>query len=349
MRVAVVAMETSHHRDTEGRRHLDRVAANLAAAGHEVSVFCSQWWQGTGSRFEPETVTYRAVTVSPAETSFCTRLPALLAKYRPDVVHAFPTPSAVLRAASAGAKLARCPLVVEWYGDHERSVSERALGAPDRFVAPSELVQTRLWETGAPTDRTTILPESIDMDIVRTVAPEERADIAYAHPLDESANVEALFLALAELRQLGWSATVVGDGPERETYEQAAADLRIDDRVEFVGACDRERRVAIYRGAQVFVQTAFREQFATELLWALASGCIGVVEYQAESSAHELVEHRDRHFRVTTPQEIADSIVEAAEMDHRTVDGDFAEFDHAAVTGEYESLYERLVDERGLF
>ncbi|MDS0257979.1 glycosyltransferase family 4 protein [Haloarcula sp. S1CR25-12] len=349
MRVAVVAMETSHHRDTAGRRHLDRLAANLADAGHEVSVFCAQWWGGNATQFAPDDITYRAVTVSPTEPSFCTRLPALLAKYRPDVVHAVPTPSSVLRAANAGAKLARAPLVVEWYGDHERTVSDRALGTADRFVTPSELVQTRLWEAGAGSDRTTVIPESIDMDLVREVEPAEEVDVVYAHPLDESANIESLFLGLAELRQRGWSATVVGDGPERGAYEQEAADLRIEDRVEFVGECDRERRLAIYKGAQVFVQTAFREQFATELLWALACGCIAVVEYQAESSAHELVEHRDRDFRVTTPQEIADSIVESAGMDHRTVDESLAEYDHAAVTERYEALYERLVDERGLF
>ena len=349
MRVAVVVMETSHHRDTEGRRHLERLAESLTEAGHEVSVFCAQWWGGKATQFEPEEVTYRGVTVEPAETSFCARLPALLAKYRPDVIHAFPTPSSVLRAANAGAKLARAPLVVEWYGGHEATVSGRAMGAVDHFVTPSELVQTRLWEAGAASDLTTVIPESIDMDLVRGVEPAAEVDVVYAHPLDGSANIESLFLGLAELRQRGWSATIVGDGAERDAYEQEAADLRIDDQVEFVGACDRERRLAIYKGAQLFVQTAFREYFATELLWALACGCLAVVEYQADSSAHELVEHRDRDVRVTTPQEIADSIVESAGMDHRTVDESLAEYDHAAVIDQYEALYERCIDERGLF
>jgi len=351
MRVAVVAMETSHYRDTEGRRHVEQVARTLADRGHEVSVFCSQWWGGMESRFEPEAVTYRAVTVEPPEPSFCTRLAPMLAKFRPDVVHAIPEPASVLLAARGGAKLARAPLVVGWYGDQgvEGRWSDRALRAPDQFVTPSELVQTKLREAGAPGSKTTIIPDSIDFDLVREVDPADEVDVVYAHPLDESANVEALFLGLAELRQVGWSATVVGDGPERDTYEQAAADLRIDDRVEFVGSCDREQRIAIYRGAQVFVQTAFREHFATELLWALACGCIGMVEYQAESSAHELVEQRERAFRVTTPQEIADCIVESADMEHRTVDDDFAEFDHDAVTAEYESLYERLADDYGFF
>ncbi|MBV0923613.1 glycosyltransferase family 4 protein [Halomicroarcula limicola] len=352
MRVAVVAMETSHYRDTDGRRRIERVARELADAGHEVSVFCSQWWEGFDKRFTPDAVTYRAVTVSPTEPSFCTRLPALLAKFRPDIVHAIPSPPSVVLAANLGASLSRSPLVVEWYGDESLPDAHRtnwSLRVPDQFVAPSELVQTRLWEAGASTDQTTVLPESIDMDLVRETDPAEAVDVAYAHPLDESANVESLFLGLAELRRKDWSATIIGDGPERDAYEREAADLRIDDRVEFVGACDRERRVSIYKGAHVFVQTAFRECFATDLLWALACGCIGIVEYQAESSGHELVEHRDRAFRVTTPQEIADRIVESAEMERRAVDESLSQFDHEAVRGEYEALYERLVEERGLF
>ena len=352
MRVAVVAMETSHYRETAGSERVERVATDLAEAGHEVSVFCSQWWDGHDSRFAPESVTYRAVTVSPTAPSFCTRLPVLLARSRPDVVYAIPEPPSVVLAASAGGSLARAPLVVDWFGDESvpaGRMTRSALRTPDCLVTPSELVRTTLRERGAPDEQTTVLPESIDMDLVREADPAEEVDVVYAHPLDESANVNALFLGLAELRQKDWSATVIGDGPERETYEQEAADLRIDDRVEFAGACDRERRVSIYKGAHVFVQTAFREYFATELLWAMACGCLGIVEYQAESSAHELIEQRDRAFRVTSPQEIADRIVASADFERKHVDESWTSFDHDAVRAEYEELFDRLVDEYGFF
>jgi len=352
MRVAVVAMRTSHYRDTEGRRRLERVATELADAGHDVTVFCSQWWDGFDDEFAPEDVTYRAVTVSPTVPSFCARLPFILARYRPDVVHALPTPPSVVLAASTGASLARAPLVTEWYGDDDVPESVPAslsLRSPDRIVTPSELVRTRVRERGASADQTTVLPQSVDMDLVREVDPDDEIDVAYAHRLDGSANVESLLLGLAELRQRDWSATIVGDGPERDHYEQEAADLRIDDRVTFVGACDLDRRVSIYKGAHVFVQTAFRECFATDLLWAMACGCIGIVEYQADSSAHELVEQRDRAYRVTNPQEIADKIAESAAYDRWTVDESVAEYDHEAVRGRYEDLYEGLVEDHGLF
>ena len=352
MRVAVVALQTSHYRDTPGRRRVERVAHTLADAGHEVACFCSQWWGGYATEHEADGVTYRGVTSSPTVPSFRTRLPPMLARYRPDVVYTIPEPPAVVLAARTGSRLARAPVVVDWYGDESvdgSRKSRRALRTAACHVAPSELVRTRLREFGAPGESTTVIPESIDMDLVRAAEPAEAVDVAYAHPLDETANVNALFLGLAELRQRDWSATVIGDGPEREAYEQEAADLRIDDRVEFVGACDREQRVSIYKGAHVFVQTAFEQHFATDLLWALACGCLGIVEYQADSSAHELVERRERGFRVTTPQEIGDCIVAAADYERLTVDESWAEYDHAAVAEQYASLFERHADGYGLF
>ncbi|MFC7075673.1 glycosyltransferase family 4 protein [Haloarcula halophila] len=351
MRVAVVAMETPHHRDTEGRRRLERLATHLADAGHEVTVFCAQWWDGQNSRFEPEDVAYRAVTATPTEPSFCLRLPALLAGHNPDVIHALSHPPGIALAAGFGGTLARAPVAVDWFGDEPLPRSRTtglALRWADRVTVPAQMQRTHLRERGYD-GATGIVPESIDMSTVRETEPAEDIDVVYAHPLDESANVESLLLGLAELRDRDWSATVVGDGPERATYEQEVSDLRIDDRVTFVGECDRERRVSIYKGAHTFVQTAVREQFATELLWAMACGCLGIVEYQAESSAHELVEQRERAFRVTNPQEIADTIVESADHERRDIDDSFAEFDHDAVRGRYEAIYDELVAEHGLW
>ncbi|MFB6307772.1 MAG: glycosyltransferase family 4 protein [Haloarculaceae archaeon] len=351
MRVAVVSMETTHHRDTDATRRIERVAGLLSDAGHDVTIFCAQWWDGYRETIHEDGITYRGVTVTPTTPSFVTRLPALLARQQPDVVHAAPTPPEIVLAAGAGAKLGRAPLVVEWFDDGavpETRTGRLAIRRPELIVTPSELVRTRVRERGAMDDQTTVIPESIDMDLVRETEPREAVDVVYANRLDESANVESLFLGLAELRQKDWSATIVGDGPQREAYERQAADLRIDDRVTFAGACDRAERIGIYRGAHVFVQTAYRVNFATELLWALSCGCVGIVEYQAESSAHELIERRERSFRVTDPEELADRIVESADLERRTVDESFAEFDHENVRGTYEDHYERLIGERGL-
>ena len=351
MRVAFVSMETTHYRDRDGSHRFERVARHLAGRGHDVTVYCARWWDGYEEAVERDGVTYRAVTVSPAITSFTARVPALLAMDRPDVIHVRPDPPVCVTAAAVGGTLARAPLVAEWYGDEDIEDArfyERTATTPDMVVTPSELVRTVVRELGGTAETTTVIPESIDMTAVRTVDPAEETDVVYAHPLDGSASAESLLLGLAELRDHEWSATVIGDGSQRADYERQAADLRIDDRITFAGACDRERRVALYKGAHAFVQTARRSCFATEFLWALACGCVGIVEYQAESSAHELVENHERSFRVTNPQQLADAIVDAGEFERMTVDEDWRGYDHDAVLEQYLQVYRDLQADRGM-
>lgn len=352
MRVAFVAMETVNHRDTAGNRRLERLARHFVDAGHDVTIYCVGWWESDGPVFEPEDITYRAVTQRPATRSFCARLPFVLASDEPDVIHAKPTPAGTVLAARVGGALAGAPLAVEWFGDDtpERSaIARRAVTTPARTVTPSEMVRTAVRERGASATQATVIPESIAFDLVREADPADEVDVAFAHPLDGSDNLDTLLLGLAELRTKDWSATVIGDGPYREDRERGAADLRIDDRVNFVGACERERRVRIYKGAHVFVQTASREYFASELLWALACGCVGVVEYQAESSAHELIEHHDRSFRVTSTQGMADAIADSAEFERLTIDESLSTYDHGAIRGAYEDCYAELIEDHGWF
>ncbi|MFB6298306.1 MAG: glycosyltransferase [Salinirussus sp.] len=351
MRVALVALETSHLADTPGNRRFDRVARGLADRGHDVTVFCAQWWRGVETERIVDGVRYAPVTIGRQPPTFCAKLPAVLARHRPDVIHARPVPPGQVVAAGIGRQLARSPLVVDVFGDEEIGdgrVARRAVTTPDCLVTPSELVRTQVRRMGAADDDTGVVPESIDFGRIGSVEPASDVDVAYAHRLDASANLGDLLLGLAELRDRDWSARIVGDGPRRSTYERQAADLRIDDRVEFVGECDRERRISIYRGAHAFVQTATREYFATELLWALACGCLGIVEYQARSSAHELIENYDRSFRVTDPQQLADAIVDCGSHERHRIDDRWADYDHRAVAEQYVRTYRELVSEFGL-
>jgi glycosyltransferase involved in cell wall biosynthesis len=299
-------------------------------------------------------VTYRTLAPSLDEYSqFLTRVPLAVRSAKPDVVHAVASPPGTVLAASAGSTLARAPLLAEWYDpagvDPSRMTVSRAVQSPDRVIVPSRLVHRKLRELGATEERLRIVPNAVDLDEIDAVEPAGGTDVVYARRLDEAANLECLFLGLAELRDHDWSATIVGDGPSRYTYEKQARELRIDDRVTFVGARDRAERIALYRDSHVFAQTARRCPFPTELLWALASGCVGIVEYHAESSAHELVEGRERGFRTTNPQEMADAIVEAGELDARTIDRSFGAYDESTVQTMYTDCYETIKERHGFW
>ena len=343
MRVAVVVRNPPPKSERTGALRLRRLAAALADRGHEVTVYCVAWWEESGRRLEFDDLQYEAVTFdSPA--LFFSRVPGLLFRHRPDVILVSPSPPGTAVAAAVGGTLARAPVICDWYGD-ERGVDDSrvrkfAAKLPSKVVTPSELHRTRVREWGAGDAAATVVPQSIDFSVIESTEPADYRDVVYARRLDADANLESLLLALAELRgQTDWTATVIGDGPERADYERQARDLHLGDRVEFVGECDRAERVAIYRGAQTFVQTAKRAHFAEELLWALACGCVGVVEYQGDSSAHELVERRERGIRVTDMENLDDAIEDSWTRGFRDVDKEFQQFDHDAITRRYLELF----------
>jgi glycosyltransferase involved in cell wall biosynthesis len=346
MRVAFVSETGAQYRSTGATRRIRRTAEALAGRGHDVVVCCAQWWDGDHDSFEQDGVTYRAVTDGPpGEGRFAVSLPAELRAIDPDVIQASAArPTHVLSAKVASLAL-RAPLVVDWYdspdaGDSEDPRWRLAATVPDLVLTPSETVKTRVRELGADGDAVWVVPDFIDIDAIRAAQPREVADIVYSRRLDSDANLESLLLALAELRDHDWSALVIGDGPERDVYERQVRDLRIEDRVSFAGDQPLETRLAAFKGAQVYAQTARRESFPTDLLRALACGCAGVVEYHVESSAHELVEQEERAFRTTSEQELTDALVAASEMERSEFSDNFDEYDEAAVLDTYLTAYD---------
>ncbi|MFB6122934.1 MAG: glycosyltransferase [Haloferacaceae archaeon] len=350
MRVAFVSSSTAHHRETRHTARVRRIAERLAADGHDVTHCCTQWWGGDHDTFDHGGVTYRRVTADYAPRAFASKLPFVLRKASPDVIHAATDPPLAVSAAKTAGRVLRVPVVADWWATpDDGSGYRRAARAADDVLVPSRTVQTQVREYGVAAESVRVVPDSVDMALVRDTPVDDRADLVYARHVDEHANVENFLLALAELRTHDWRAAVVGDGPERGAAEQTAADLRIDDRVEFLGALDPEERVPILKGAHVFVQTATWEPFATDLLWALACGCVGIVEYQAGSSAHELVEGDPRGSLVTNPQEIADEIRAATDLERWAVDEEYASYDHAAVERRYLDCYREAIDDYGFF
>jgi glycosyltransferase involved in cell wall biosynthesis len=351
MEVAFVGMRTDPPFAAEATARLRRTAEGLAARGHDVTVLCARWWGFDGTVWEDGGVTYRAVCDRATAGTFAARLPVHLTRVNPDVVHAAVSPPAAVASARVVTTALRVPLIVDWWADHPADRPEayrRIARLPATVTVPSRLAAIDAREHGVAKERVTVAPEPLNYRRVRAAPVSKRADVVYARRLDADANVESLLLALAELRDLSWRAAVVGDGPARPAAEKAAADLRIGDRVEFLGDLPLADLLPVLRGAHVFAQTATSERFASELCWALACGCVGVVEYQADSAAHELIEGDRSGVSVTSPQELADEIATAAERDRRLVNDSFAEFDRPAVLRRLEDCYRAAAEGRGL-
>lgn len=346
MRVAVVAEETANQVETDATTRIAKLTDLLANRGHEVTVFTARWWDGVSDEYEANDIPYQAVTPTRSDPGrrFATKLPRRLRGFGPEIIHATHTNPLAIHTATIASSVLNAPLIVDWYDytpptGFDATIHQLAARSPHTVVTPSRLVETGVRELGRPGKAIDVIPNGIEMDLIRDTESDSVADIVYSRVLDQASNLENLLLSLAELRDLDWTTAVIGNGPERDRYEKQAADLRIDDRVNFLGTLSLERRIQIFKGAHVCVHTALRTPFPTDFLRALACGCIGIAEYHAESSAHELIEGRRRGFRTTTESELVDAIREAATLEHRELDEHFARFDERSFLEQYLDIY----------
>ncbi|MFB6112645.1 MAG: glycosyltransferase [Halodesulfurarchaeum sp.] len=345
MRVALISATTVHHDPSDGTERLHRLARLLSEHGHEVVVLSAKWWDGTPQTFEHEGITYRAITQYPSDSSFGLRLLRAVRRTRPDVVHATCHPPGHVIGARMAAGVAAVPYILECYDPPQdrtrigRSLFRSGLRGAGAIVTPSRTVKTRVREFGVPGEKIDVVPTGIDFEAIRDANAVEGGDIVYSRRLDEAANLETLLLALAEFRTYDWRATIVGDGPKRVDYERQARDLRISDRVDFVGEKSVEERIALFKSAHVYVHTAEYTPFAIELLRALACGCVGLVEYHENSSAHELVEREKRGFTATSAQELTDRLASAGDLDRLSVDEQFETYDEEHFLERYLDTY----------
>lgn len=313
-------------------------------------MLCKQWWEGRPNSFEYDDLTYRAVTRQHAsDARFCFSLPRRLNKFDPDVVHVASEPPGGVVTSHWARLFTGTPIVVDWHdppnanGAFRNYAYRYALRAASKGTAPSEFVRTKVREWGADGTDVAVVPTGIEMDRIRDIDPDESGgDIMFSRRLDDAANLETLLLALAEFREYDWKATIVGDGPERASYERQSRDLRIEQNVDFVGEKSVEERIALFKNAHVYVHTAERTSFALDLARALACGCIGIVEYHANSSAHELVETEKRGFLATSANELTERLVEAGEHERLSVNEAFARYDQGEMAERYLSLYRDL-------
>jgi glycosyltransferase involved in cell wall biosynthesis len=119
--------------------------------------------------------------------------------------------------------------------------------------------------------------------------------------------------------------TIVGQGPERERLRQLAAELGIEDRVEFTGALNAVETRGRFERASVFALTSFAEGIPVVLMEAMALGvpCVasrvtGVPELIEDGRTGHLVtagdvgEAADAIARVLSEPAAALAMIEAA-------------------------------------
>lgn len=111
-------------------------------------------------------------------------------------------------------------------------------GPVDVFVCPSDFMRRTMVEGRVYPDRLRHVPHFAELGSM-TPAHSPGAGVVVAGRLSREKGVDVLLDALALAP--GLRAVAAGDGPERGALEQQSRNLRLDDRVRFVGRVPGER------------------------------------------------------------------------------------------------------------
>ena len=181
------------------------------------------------------------------------------------------------------ARRASVPVVVNYRGGNAgrffaqsfRSV-ERTLRWAARIVVPSRFLQEVFEGFGLDVG---VVPNIIDLERFRPVADGDIEDsggprILIARNLEPIYDVATGIRALARVRQELPDAVldVAGTGPEAGKLEALARELRLAGAVRFVGRVPNENMPALYRKADIALNTSLVDNMPISILEALASG-----------------------------------------------------------------------------
>ncbi|HVZ51725.1 MAG TPA: glycosyltransferase [Pseudolabrys sp.] len=219
--------------------------------------------------------------------------------FKPTVIHAHTEGEAPV-AVAVGKALGVSVVVTvhgintapRYFGSaYRRERLATALRAADRVVLVGKPLERPFAALVQNTDNFTVVPNGFTPPQLspRRAAGSERTlrfvAVANLHP---GKGIDIALQALANARARGlddFTFTIVGDGAERPALEALAAELGLNDRVRFSGACAHAEIYAFLTQGDVFVLPSYREAFGVAYLEAMAAGLLAIgVEGQGPSA-----------------------------------------------------------------
>lgn len=265
--------------------HVARFVRGLLAAGERVVVATHG---ALSLQAHPALLEQVDVDLSVLSRSAQRRLRALIAQWRPRVVHAHQANSVAWHAVRAG-RATGVPVVVTLWGSDVLSLPQH--GPLYRWMVRHALRGAAAWTAdarhlldaaaaaapGGPALREWIPIGIDDAPPMPELVREHRLLSCRLHkPLYR---VDAIVRAFAEIapRHPGWTLEVAASGEQTVALRALAAERGLGGRVEFTGHLSPDDLARAYRRSAIFVSVPQTDGTSVSLLEAMAAGCLPVL------------------------------------------------------------------------
>ncbi|MBS0266820.1 MAG: glycosyltransferase [Planctomycetes bacterium] len=241
-------------------------AADLEQAGVPVTVL--------GKRFKADPLAYW-------------RLRRLLKEQAPDILHTWLFAANTYGRLAAGRHPAFKTIVSErcvdsWKSGWQLAFDRRLIARTSLLVGNSQGVASFYQELGVPAEKLAVVHNGMDLPPSAAVGREaararlglgdQTPVIGYVGRLANQKRLKDLIWAFELIRVQDDRAefVIVGDGPERETLEDFARNLRIHERIKFLG--HRDDATQLYPAFDLFFLGSDFEGLSNSIMEAMATG-----------------------------------------------------------------------------
>lgn len=197
------------------------------------------------------------------------------------------------------------------------AIQQLCMRLPDQGVTYSALHEARLGAHKAPVLRLTGLATEMAEAADASTARESDPDIVFAgrHIPEKQASLIPPAIKEARRSNSAISATIIGDGPEREDIAKAIAELGLEEAVRLPGfVSDDELNQTLQRAACLLLPS-LREGYGLIVIEAAAYGTPCITIDAPDNAAKELIEEGVNGFVVSdwTRTNVAHAVVQAVD------------------------------------
>lgn len=265
--------------------HTQRFAKHFCEAGHEVHLASFRNYNISGVKFHL-LPTYGLGKVGYLFSLLRLRMIAM--KIKPDIIHAHHLTSYGFLAAMARLK----PLIVTAWGSDLliapqesrilRWATSKTLVAADVITTVGEHMNVPAIELGAQVSKIHVIPFGVDVNIFYprrdpSLFP-NKLNIISTRKFAPIYDIQTLLDALGLIKKRGlyFTATLVGDGPLRNDFENRVEKLGIVSEVNFLGHVEHNVLARLLAEANIFVTSSISDGNNISLNEAMACGCFPI-------------------------------------------------------------------------
>lgn len=290
----------------------------LEKLGHEVFVFAPKYppWfpkykDDIGKRvWRFPSLYFKRLTIQPIPIYFSFFVEDFFKKQNFDIIHSH-HPFVIGKTALKLAKKYNIPIVFTHHTQYHKYVhyiplipesitakiaikeSVKYCNQVNLVIAPTQEIKDMIINFGVKT-RIEVIPTGIDFSLWERDIPKNFIDnlpwknkkiILYAGRLAKEKNIEFIIYSLEKLlkRRDDIILLIVGEGEERKNLESLVKNLKLNDKIIFMGWYPREELVFFYKIAEIFVFASTTETQGLVTLEAMAGEC-AVVAIKAHGS-----------------------------------------------------------------